>query len=230
MALSLPFRSLLLPAALMLAATALAAPAQASTSADADADLAAVKSAHDKYQDVEKAVADGFVATDVCATSPEGTMGYHYVHPERLKAPVEMLEPPVLVYQPSTSGDRKLVAVEWVQPDADQDLSTDEDKPSLFDHPFDGPMEGHEPGMPKHYDLHAWLWQHNPSGTLKPWNPAGSCETADGQVSEVPVGGTDLGGGVRTGGSDAWLLGMGAAMSVAGVALVATGRRVRRQL
>ena len=30
--------------------------------------------------------------------------------------------------------------------------------------PFDSPMLGHEPGMPVHYDLHVWLYRHNPAG------------------------------------------------------------------
>ena len=41
--------------------------------------------------------------------------------------------------------------------------------------PFDGPMLGHEPGMPIHYDLHVWIWQHNPVGMLDQFNPSGSC-------------------------------------------------------
>ena len=46
--------------------------------------------------------------------------------------------------------------------------------------PFDGPMLGHEPGMPIHYDLHAWLWKQNPSGMFARWNP-------DGDVPRDPV-------------------------------------------
>jgi hypothetical protein len=29
--------------------------------------------------------------------------------------------------------------------------------------------------MPIHYDLHVWLWQHNPSGLFAPWNPDVTC-------------------------------------------------------
>jgi hypothetical protein len=29
--------------------------------------------------------------------------------------------------------------------------------------------------MPIHYDLHVWLYDHNPSGQLSPWNPRVSC-------------------------------------------------------
>ena len=40
---------------------------------------------------------------------------------------------------------------------------------------FDGPMPGHEPGMPVHYDLHAYIWRHNPHGTFTAWNPNVHC-------------------------------------------------------
>lgn len=49
-------------------------------------------------------------------------------------------------------------------------------RPSVFETiPFDGPMLGHEQGMPVHSDLHVWLYKHNPAGMLEPWNPAVSC-------------------------------------------------------
>ena len=54
-------------------------------------------------------------------------------------------------------------------------LDTDEDRPYLFGRGFDGPMEGHEPGMPMHYDLHAWVWKRNPAGTFAMWNPRVEC-------------------------------------------------------
>ena len=47
--------------------------------------------------------------------------------------------------------------------------------PSLFDLPFDGPMLGHDAGMPIHYDLHVWLYRHNPAGLFAMWNPRVHC-------------------------------------------------------
>lgn len=177
----------LTPAAVVLGLVAVAAPASAGESADVEKALAAVKAAHDKYQDPDVAVAAGFVPTDNCVTHETmGTMGFHYVHPELIAGPVDQAEPAILVYSPDGDGGRKLVAVEWFQPDADQDLSTTEDKPTLFDRGFDGPMEGHEPGMPRHYDQHAWLWLDNPKGTLEPYNPAASCKGAE-TIVTVPA-------------------------------------------
>ena len=48
-------------------------------------------------------------------------------------------------------------------------------KPSILDQAFDGPMEGHAPGMPWHYDLHVWIWKPNKSGMFTQFNPGLSC-------------------------------------------------------
>lgn len=83
--------------------------------------------------------------------------------------------PEILVYQRNARGKLRLGAVEYLAADADQDLQTDGDRPTLIGHSFDGPMPGHEPGMPVHYDLHAWVYTHNPAGELTPWNPNVTC-------------------------------------------------------
>ena len=153
-----------------------AAPVVASPgSADVSQDLAAVRSATARYHDPAAAQADGYLPGHDCTQSPAGTMGYHWVNPSAFDGPLDVTRPQVLVYQPSPSGGLRLVAVEYLVWDADQDLTTDDDRPTLFNRGFDGPMPGHEPGMPIHYDLHVWVWQHNPSGMFAPWNPAGSC-------------------------------------------------------
>lgn len=102
-------------------------------------------------------------------------MGYHYIKEANFALPLDPRRPQAVLYQPTASGKRELVAVEYIVVDADQNLATDGDRPSLFGVPFDGPMEGHEPGMPIHYDLHVWIWKHNPAGLFAQWNPAGSC-------------------------------------------------------
>ena len=48
--------------------------------------------------------------------------------------------------------------------------------PEIFDgQPFDGPMAGHNPDMPWHYDQHVWLYADNPEGLFAMWNPAIEC-------------------------------------------------------
>jgi hypothetical protein len=163
------------------AALAVATPAAASTEPPAESsdptaseELRQLRRLTARYHDVAVAEADGFVPTADCVTSPDGTMGVHYISLERLGDGIVLEEPEILVYVPD--GDwLRLVAVEYMQVDADQDLETDDDRPELFGTPFDGPMPGHDEGQPIHYDLHVWAWDHNPNGALAPWNPALGC-------------------------------------------------------
>jgi hypothetical protein len=152
-------------------------PAAAARDSEAAADRAAVQDVRDateQYRDVDRALADGFVATTVCTDSPAGGMGLHYVNPQRLGQPLDPAKPSVLLYR-RVGSHLQLLAAEWFSPDPDQDLATDSGRPTLFGHPFDGPMAGHEPGMPIHFDLHVWAWHSNPSGDFSPWNPTISC-------------------------------------------------------
>ena len=137
---------------------------------------ARLKGATARYHSVNRAVTDGFVPSEECAELPGvGGMGYHYVNPERLQdGVVDPARPDILLYV-KERGRMRLAGVEWFAVDPDQDLSTDAGRPELFGQPFDGPMPGHEPGMPIHFDLHAWVWKHNPTGTFEPWNPRVSC-------------------------------------------------------
>ncbi|HXF98069.1 MAG TPA: hypothetical protein VNJ46_05595, partial [Gaiellaceae bacterium] len=146
--------------------------------------LERTKAALDRYRSVDRARADGYVQASPCeavapapgeATSRAGGMGIHFVSAQALgDGRLDPARPEVLVYAPGLSA-LELVAAEYFQPDADQNVATDDDRPRLFGRDFDGPMLGHAPGMPVHYDLHVWLWKHNPSGMFAPWNAAVSC-------------------------------------------------------
>lgn len=122
------------------------------------------------------AVKGGYVATTMCVAMPGvGGMGYHYVNPANIADGVlNIRRPEALVYVRTGSGLR-LGAVEYFKPDADKDLNTDTDRPSLFGRAFDGPMLGHDAGMPIHYDLHVWLYKRNPTGMFATWNPSVAC-------------------------------------------------------
>lgn len=137
--------------------------------------LAQVKAVNDKYRSVDAAKADGYVPASPCESSPAGGMGIHYLNPAAsMDSTIDPLKPEVLLYAP-TAGGLELVGVEYFKADADQDLSTDGDRPSVFGRAFDGPMLGHSPTMPKHFDLHVWLWKHNPTGMFAQWNPDVHC-------------------------------------------------------
>jgi hypothetical protein len=144
---------------------------------DQTEDLRRARAATRRFRDVKVAHEAGYAATGECAQDPKyGGMGIHYANEELLAdGKLDVTKPEVLVYQPMPSGRLRLGAVEYFQADADQDLHTDPDRPYLFDLPFDGPMLGHEPGMPIHYDLHVWLYRHNPAGLFAAWNPRVHC-------------------------------------------------------
>ncbi len=127
--------------------------------------VAQVRRVTAQYHDVERALADGYVAPHGCV---EG-MGYHYLNPSLASdLAIDPLAPELLIYAPSGNG-LKLVAVEYFAANVGQA------HPILFGRQLDGPMAGHEPGMPEHYDLHAWVWQANPDGLFAPFNRNISC-------------------------------------------------------
>lgn len=151
--------------------------AAADTQSEARSDLARARAASHQYHDAAVSEQDGFLATDECVELPGvGGMGFHYVKPSRIDSTLDIEQPEALLYAPrGNGGRRKLVGVEFIVPDADQDLSTDGDRPTLFGDAFDGPMPGHFPGMPVHYDQHVWIWQANPAGMFAEWNPNVHC-------------------------------------------------------
>jgi hypothetical protein len=140
-------------------------------------ELREVRRATRAFRDVKAAEAAGYEEASPCESDPKyGAMGFHYANPELVAdGELDITRPEILVYQPTRSGKLRLGAVEYFQVDADQDLATDDDLPSLFDMPFDGPMLGHNPEMPIHYDLHVWLYRHNPAGMFAAWNPLVRC-------------------------------------------------------
>lgn len=153
------------------------AAGQTSTPTLSAAQRLVIRQATAKYWDVNAAIADGYLPTDECAELPGvGGMGYHYVNPALLgDGRIDPTLPEVLLYEDAPNGKRRLIGVEYMVVDADQDLSTDADRPTMLGHPLEGPMPGHEPGMPVHYDLHAWVYKYNPAGNLATWNPRVTC-------------------------------------------------------
>jgi hypothetical protein len=170
-------------AALVIGATVVGATANAAgdTEDGHRRDVQRARQATAKYHDLNRAIADGYAKAGECVVDPAGTgtMGYHYIDPELESDPaVSVTKPEGLLYLPDEDGEMQLVAVEYIRVDADQDLNTDDDRPFLFGLPFDGPMLGHGPGRPIHYDLHAWIWKHNPNGMFAQYNSALSCPAA----------------------------------------------------
>src|SRR5262245_17536890 len=159
------------------------------------AQLEALRKSLEKYQDYKVAVRDLYLSTVGCVhysgekiphhmEYPKGAMGVHFVN-VTVQGPPDPMKPNVLIYEP-VGKELKLVAVEWLVP-----LTADtRQRPSLFGQAFMGPMEGHEPLIPKefvHYDLHAWLFKNNPLGLFAPTNPDVNCMGYDFGLLEAPT-------------------------------------------
>lgn len=149
-------------------------------------DLIRAYAATAKYHRESAALMDGFFSTQECVAAPGvGGMGIHYVSLARsMDLKVNAAEPENLLYEPMGNGRMRFVGVEyyvpvlvngqpWFAPTPPPTI--DNSAPVLFGRSFDGPMPGHGPGQPWHYDLHVWIWRHNPLGLFAPFNPKVSC-------------------------------------------------------
>lgn len=172
---------LMLAASLLLALVPEAARAQSS---GLTAELEKVRGELAKYEDPVVAVRAGYFSTLGCVHYKAGAMGVHFINPALFGPEPDPMKPQLLVYEPD-GGKLKLVAAEWFIP-----LATGiKERPTLFGQPFDGPMEGHEPLIPKelhHYDLHVWLFKDNPLGMFAAVNPTVRCDGHDYALLEEP--------------------------------------------
>ena len=191
-------------------ALALSHPLQGASS---EPDLATVRAATARFQDVRVALAEGYVRDpgNMCVTSKmmggpasAGAMGIHYFRADLLgiSAPpnprvngngthTDFLKPSVLVYEPQADGSLRLVAVEnlvfrWAWAEAGH-----KEPPSfhgvryemMADDPRTKVDEAHM--FEPHYDLHVWLFRANPNGRFAPFNPKVSCAAVNASAGEA---------------------------------------------
>lgn len=137
------------------------------------------KPATARFHDLDKAKAAGYTVRVVdlsgasCIAQPgAGAMGVHMLNPSLLDPAIDAEKPELLVYEPKSNGDMKLVALEYLVFQADW---TGSGRPALFGREFDFTDTPNRYGLPPFYSLHAWIWKPNPSGILTPWNPRVSC-------------------------------------------------------
>jgi len=158
--------------------------------------LQAVQAAASRYHSIAQAQRDGYTTeNEPCVSAPPppgftGAMGIHAVNPALIgDGAIDPLRPELLLYLPKANGKLKLVGVEYfavalANTEAGPAPWFGENEPPLgfftpaplvLGQTFDGPMPGHTPTMPWHYDLHVWLWADNPAGLFAPFNPALVC-------------------------------------------------------
>ena len=171
--------------------------------AEDKAELAAIRDSATKYQDVEVALAAGYILAppgDCVDAALEGlpaewgAMGLHYIHPGLLDITAteprvngsgthtDFTEPAILLYEPQPDGSLELVGVENLVFQAAWHDAGNDGPPMLLgrnwdtmaDDPATEADEAHD--FEPHYDQHVWVFRENPSGALNPFNPAVTCE------------------------------------------------------
>lgn len=143
-------------------------PLADSTSAG-NADIRELRNATVAFHSLQNAIdAEWTEPLTPCLSSPQGAMGYHCVNWSIFfDNAVDPVRPELLVYAPTPSGGRQLVAVEYL----------------VFDSALNGAPVPEPFGQRFHYNpavdawvLHVWLWRGNPNGLFADWNPNVQCD------------------------------------------------------
>lgn len=214
-------------AALLVAALALTGCDGATTTADTSAPaaetpgpgeptLAEVRAATERFQDVNVALAEGYIRdpANMCETAdmmglpPErGAMGVHYFRPDLLgvTAPpnprvngtgayTDFRAPAVLIYEPQADGSMQLVAVENLVFQASWAAAGNEAPPTFhglaFDRMQDDPATttiDEAHNFEPHFDRHVWVYRENPNGVFNPFNPSVSCAHHGAHAGHAPT-------------------------------------------
>jgi hypothetical protein len=121
-------------------------------------ELADARSATARYQDVQRALRDGYV--DIGVVLPN--MGRHFLNDSLLDNKFEAGRPELLVYMEDLGGRMKLVAVEYAVP-----LTLTTTPPEGFAGKADAWFADDRFQL---WTLHAWIWRDNPDGIFNPTN------------------------------------------------------------
>jgi hypothetical protein len=163
-----------------------------------------LRSATERFRDVNVALAEGYLADDKCVTAEMigapaqlGAMGIHYLNPGLLGMTgveprvtgtgthTDFRRPAILIYEPQADGSLELVGVENLVFRDTWRAAGHHTPPTFHGVEYDEMAddaatemdEAH--GFEPHYDLHIWLFRQNPAGTFAPFNPAVSCQHFD---------------------------------------------------
>jgi hypothetical protein len=200
------FRMLTPLSAAMVLAAAFASGMAAATPAPhgpGEPTLAEVRSATERFQDVDVALAEGYIRDpfDLCDTAEmmgrpasQGAMGIHFFRPDLLgiTAPpsprvdgngthTDFRQPSILIYEPQADGSLQLVAVENLVFAAAWHAAGHAGPPTFHGVPYDSMKDDPDTAVDEahmfapHYDRHVWIYRDNPNGVFTPFNPAVSC-------------------------------------------------------
>lgn len=196
---AMPFARLMLVTTVLAANTPLKAHAAGD---DIAVQIAAIKAATARFEDVNVALAEGYIPdpSGHCVSAEAeglpaewGAMGIHYMRPDLLGITAvqprvdgnglntDFLKPSLLLYEPRADGSMKLVGLENLVFEKAWKAAGNSDAPVFagrkWDHMADDANtpgdEAH--GFEPHYDQHVWFVE-NPLGNLMPFNPSITCE------------------------------------------------------
>ena len=131
--------------------------------------LKSVKQATSRFHSTTQAIKAGYKPDEHCVSVPGlGGMGYHWVNPLLVDDVFDPLKPEAILYAKGPDGNLRIVGLEYIV------LNTGQLAPMFGNHPLD--VGGAPPlaGIP-HWTLHVWLYEDNPSGMFKPFNPNITC-------------------------------------------------------
>jgi hypothetical protein len=191
--------------ALIAAALGLAACTNASTETPGPGEptLAEIRTATERFQDVNVALAEGYIRdpANMCETAEmmgrpaaDGAMGVHYFRPDLLgiTAPpnprvdgngtyTDFHAPAILIYEPQADGSMQLVAVENLVFKASWAAAGNAAPPTFHGRPYDDMEDDPATAVDEahnfmpHYDRHVWVYRDNPRGVFAPLNPDVTC-------------------------------------------------------
>lgn len=177
--------------------------------------LAEVRAATERFQDINVALAEGYIRDpgNMCETAAMmgrpaemGSMGIHFFRPDLLgiTAPpnprvtgngthTDFRNPAILIYEPQADGSMQLVAVENLVFAEAWRAAGNTEPPTFhglaYDHMQDDPAteldEAH--AFDEHFDRHVWVYRENPNGVFVPFNPAVTCEHHTHDPAHVPT-------------------------------------------
>jgi hypothetical protein len=197
-------RAIFVLAVAALAACTPAPVAPTETPGPGEPTFAEIRAATERFQDVNVALAEGYVRdpANICETADmmgrpasDGAMGVHYFRPDLLgvTAPpnprvdgtstyTDFNLPAVLIYEPQADGSMQLVAVENLVFKASWAAAGNTVAPTFHGVPFDDMEDDPATALDEahnfmpHYDRHVWLYRENPNGVFTPFNPTVTCE------------------------------------------------------
>ena len=165
--------------------------------------LAEVRKLTERFQDVDTALAEGYLRDpfDLCDTAEmmgrpatDGAMGVHYFRPDLLgiTAPpsprvngegihTDFRKPSILIYEPQADGSMELVAVENLVFAHAWRAAGNAERPTFHGVPYDSMIDDPTTATDEahlfepHFDRHVWIYRDNPNGIFTALNPAVTC-------------------------------------------------------